>query len=116
MPVFPDNSNRKENSMADSFMSQEEIDSLLSMAENNDSENSNNKDDIEVPDLRDLPDTRRVSKVHRWHEPQMTQKVTKYVSPVIKCRDIIYNPSRKETGSAGKIPVYRIFDFKKNSA
>ncbi|MCP4724296.1 MAG: hypothetical protein GY863_04645 [bacterium] len=106
--------------MADNFMSQEEIDSLLSMADNSGAEESKETEtkgqDIEVPDLQDLPDVRRVTKLHRWEEPQHTQKVTKYVSPVVKSGDVVYNPSGKEVEATGKVPVYRVFDFAINSA
>ncbi len=103
--------------MADNFMSQEEIDNLLSLADNSGKEEgSKDNKNIEVPDLQDLPDVRRVTKLHRWEEKQLSQKVTKYVSPVIKSCDVEYNPSRKEGDFSGKIPVYTVFDFKKNSA
>ncbi len=90
------------------FLTQNEIESMLSQVNDNDEIKEIEEASDEVIDGFTLDNC----KVHRKQERKIEKYTYKYQSPVIKSEDVVFNPSKKMLIASTKTPVYSLTPYK----
>ncbi|MFC1556272.1 hypothetical protein ACFL67_04230 [candidate division KSB1 bacterium] len=90
------------------FLTQNEIESMLSQVNDNE----------EIKEIADAKDevidgfTLENCKVHRKPQRKIIKYAYKYQSPVVKSEDVVFNPPKNALMNTTKIPVYSLTPYK----
>ena len=95
--------------MAAEFMSEEEINTMLSSVKVDDENTGDSSGDENALNVESL---RYSDKIFKRKESPIRKFEFDYTSPVIKCEDISYNPPRNQPVKSDRVAVYTVAPYR----
>ncbi|MFC1513692.1 hypothetical protein ACFL5P_01660 [candidate division KSB1 bacterium] len=93
--------------MAAKFMSQNEIDNMLSsISESAEAVKNDDSEPVSVESMRTY------KKLYKWKAPEIVRNSYEYVSPVIKSEQIVYDPPPRMVRESDPISVLSLAQYK----